>query len=111
MHAAYGVGAASGPLIMTGVMTSGRGWQFGYGLVAAGQLALAALFGTSRGWWPAPQRSAATESAAAGAPVLRTLRLPRVWLGIAAFFVSTRANVTSAASRCAFGVVFAGCDG
>jgi fucose permease len=88
MHAAYGVGAASGPLIMTGVMTSGRGWQFGYGLVAAGQLALAALFGASRGWWPAPQRSAATESAAA-APVLRTLRLPRVWLGIAAFFVYT----------------------
>jgi len=89
MHAAYGVGAASGPLIMTGVMTSGRGWQFGYGLVAAGQLALAALFGASRGWWPAPQRTAATGNAAADAPVLRTLRLPPVWMGIAAFFVYT----------------------
>src|SRR5262249_45752936 len=54
MHAAYGVGAASGPLIMTSVMTAGHGWQFGYGLVAAGQLALAALFAASRAYWPAP---------------------------------------------------------
>jgi fucose permease len=89
MHAAYGVGAASGPLIMTGVMTSGRGWQFGYGLVAAGQLVLAALFGASRAWWPAPERSPASASGAAHAPLLRTLRVPRVWMGIAAFFIYT----------------------
>ncbi|MGW5670496.1 MFS transporter, partial [Micromonospora sp. NPDC003776] len=51
MHAFFGLGVAIGPLIMTGVMGAGLSWRWGYGLVAAAQLALATAFAlTVRAW-------------------------------------------------------------
>src|SRR5262245_42996900 len=52
MHAAYGIGAASGPLVMTSVLMSGRSWRCGYAIVAAGQVVLAGAFAANRAKWP-----------------------------------------------------------
>ncbi|SCL24445.1 Fucose permease [Micromonospora rhizosphaerae] len=51
MHAFFGLGVAIGPLIMTGALSAGLAWRWGYGIVAAAQLALAAAFAlTVRAW-------------------------------------------------------------
>jgi fucose permease len=89
MHAAYGLGAASGPLIMTAVLGGGRPWQVGYGIVAIGQLILATGFVASRAAWPKPRRGAAGNGVRASESILRTLGARSVWIGIAAFFVYT----------------------
>ncbi|MEV0157370.1 MFS transporter [Micromonospora sp. NPDC050686] len=65
MHACFGLGVAIGPLIMTAVIAAGLGWRWGYGLVAAAQLALAAAFAlTVRAWL-----ARAPEPAVPGGPV------------------------------------------
>lgn len=87
LHACYGIGATLGPIIMTGVLTMGHPWQWGYGIVGLWQLGLAACFGLTYAWWPASQTTEPTS-----APLTsygQTLRRPVVWLGIAIFFLYT----------------------
>jgi len=85
MHAAYGVGAASGPIVMTAILVADRPWQWGYAIVGLGQLVLAAFFAASLSLWPPPRRDAGEPAASIAA----SLALRSVWLGIAAFFVYT----------------------
>jgi fucose permease len=90
LHACYGLGAASGPVLMTSVLMGGLPWQSGYAILAGGQLALAFCFAATRSRWPAAAGAAGAGPAAAGAPSVRsTLRLPAAWLGIAAFLLYT----------------------
>ncbi|WP_242624080.1 MFS transporter [Micromonospora kangleipakensis] len=50
-HAFFGLGVAIGPLIMTGALSAGLAWRWGYGMVATAQLVLAAAFAlTVRAW-------------------------------------------------------------
>jgi fucose permease len=90
LHACYGIGAASGPMIMTSALAARHRWQFGYALVGVWQLLLAICFALTRRWWP---KSAPLEhlsvSAAGRTPNLSTLRLPAMWLSIAVFFLYT----------------------
>jgi len=91
LHACYGIGATSGPVIMTSVLAAGLPWQWGYGIVGMGQLVLALCFGLTRMWWPA---ATAAEDTSTPLPIRTassksTLRLPVVWLGIAVFFLYT----------------------
>jgi fucose permease len=106
LHACYGVGAASGPVLMASVLMMGLAWQRGYAAVAAGQLALSACFLATLRLWPRPPGSrrsepAAPPEAAADAPrpasQASTLRLPAAWLGIAAFFVYTGLEASAGA--------------
>jgi len=90
LHACYGVGAATGPVIMTSVLAARHPWQSGYAVVGVWQLALAVCFLVTRRWWPA----ASTKSADSSVKVTRasnitTLKLPAVWLSVAVFFVYT----------------------
>jgi fucose permease len=87
LHACYGVGAAAGPVVMTMVLAAHQPWQRGYAMVAAGQLVLAAAFALSIRWWPASAGSDAEASATPAARSSQTLKLPVVWVSIAAFFV------------------------
>ncbi len=85
LHACFGVGAAAGPLIMTAVFQRGAGWQQGYVIVGAAQIALAACFVATFRHWP---RSDGLPSAAAEdstATMAATLRVPAAWLGMAVF--------------------------
>lgn len=91
LHACYGIGAATGPAIMTSVLAAHQPWQRGYQIVGGWQLLLAICFGLTRRWWP---NSYATDAAsgvvsARAASSLSTLRLPVVWLSIAVFFIYT----------------------
>ncbi|MEU7588089.1 MFS transporter [Micromonospora sp. NPDC049230] len=66
LHAFFGLGVAIGPLIMTGVLSAGLAWRWGYGIVAAAQLALAVAFVlTVRAWHREPVPTGAT----AGGPL------------------------------------------
>ena len=52
LHACFGVGAASGPLVMTAVLESGSTWRRGYAIVGLAQLALAGCFVVTFRSWP-----------------------------------------------------------
>ncbi|WP_433392556.1 MFS transporter [Micromonospora sp. KLBMP9576] len=104
MHAFFGLGVALGPLIMTGALSAGLSWRWGYALVAAAQVALATAFAlTVRAWrdrTPAPAPAGSAPGAAAVAapkapPVRETLRLPAVWLGAAAFALYVAVEVAA----------------
>jgi MFS family permease len=58
LHACYGLGTTSGPVIMTGVLMAERSWQWGYGIVGVGQLALAICFGLTYRRWTSSDASA-----------------------------------------------------
>ncbi|WP_433317963.1 MFS transporter [Micromonospora sp. CA-269861] len=112
LHAFFGLGVAIGPLIMTGVLSAGLAWRWGYGIVAAAQLVLAVAFAlTVRAWRRGPSAEAgATVGAAAPAgptgtgvgpapivrvPVLDTLRLPAIWSGLLAFMLYVAIEVAA----------------
>ncbi|SCG76146.1 MFS transporter [Micromonospora inositola] len=119
MHAFFGLGVAIGPLIMTGALSAGLAWRWGYGIVATAQLVLAAAFAlTVRAWrerttagvgttlppdpiapavLPGPDARAVPPGADIGRPVRigETLRLPAVWLGALAFAVYVAIEVAA----------------
>lgn len=84
LHACYGLGTATGPLIMTGVLMAGHPWRRGYAIIGLAQLALAAGFGLSASLWP---RSRAGGAGSPAAPIRSTLRLRASQLGSATFFL------------------------
>src|SRR3954453_8821672 len=58
MHAAYGLGAATSPLIVTAVVSSGASWRWAYGIVLLVQGALTGVFaGPPRRWKDAIPRT------------------------------------------------------
>ncbi|HEX4948300.1 MAG TPA: MFS transporter, partial [Blastocatellia bacterium] len=73
LHAFYGVGALSGPLLMTQVMATGHSWRWGYAIVGAGQLMLAACFGVTYQQWNDQHHTTVTAEPAAAS--FSTLRL------------------------------------
>ena len=107
LHAFYGIGAFSGPLLMTALLEGGRAWQLGYAIVGVGQLALALCFGLTRRQWSNSDNSetqpAATAKTASRASLFSTLRLPLVWLSVAAFFFYT--GIEAAAGAWAYSLL------
>jgi fucose permease len=102
LHACYGIGASSSPLLMTRVLDAQYPWQWGYVIVGLGQLLLAACFGLTLPWWSAAPRP----TAAATCPLTSTwstLRLPVVWLSIAVFCVCT--GIEAAAGTWAYSLL------
>jgi fucose permease len=91
LHACYGIGAATGPAIMTSVLAAHQPWQRGYQVVGGWQLLLAICFALTRRWWPNPNATGKASGMVSVPPAssLSTLRLPVVWLSIAVFFIYT----------------------
>ena len=102
LHAFYGIGALSGPLLMTGVLDSGHPWQVGYAIVGGGQLALAASFVLTLRRWNGEHRAEAAPKAET-APSFSTLRQPVVGFSAAIFFVYT--GIEAAAGAWAFSLL------
>lgn len=104
LHACYGIGAATGPVIMTGVLAGHHPWQRGYLIVGCWQLALALCFAFTRKRWRSYVQSGtlsgSTSTEVVRAGNLRTLKLPVVWLSLAVFFVYT--GVEAAAGTWAY---------
>ncbi|MGW3620552.1 MFS transporter [Micromonospora arida] len=100
LHAFFGLGVAIGPLIMTAVLSAGLAWRWGYGVVAAAQLVLAAAFAlTVRAWQrgvPASTEAGdAIQAPIVRVPVRETLRLPAVWSGTLAFVLYVAIEVSA----------------
>ena len=90
LHACWGVGAATGPLVMTAVLEAGRPWQRGYVIVGLAQLVLAGAFALSapvwtRGAGSTQGRTDLAAIASASAP----LRRGAIELGVLTFFLYT----------------------
>ncbi len=85
LHACFGVGAASGPLIMTAVLQGGSGWQRGYVIVGIAQIALATCFVMTVRSWPRTDGLAPAADSSESATMVSTLRVPAAWLGMAVF--------------------------
>jgi len=104
LHACWGLGAMTGPLVMTAALASGLGWRWGYAGLAAALAALSLCFRLTLGLWDAP---AAPPAATAGegegehspapappdaptpAPLREALANPRVRRNALVFFVYT----------------------
>jgi fucose permease len=98
LHAFYGVGALSGPLLMTRVLDRGQPWQWGYAIVGGGQLALAVCFGLTLRRWNGERRvDASSPEPVVVATNISTLRLPVVGFSTAIFFVYTGIEATAGA--------------
>ncbi len=91
LHASFGIGITSGPLIMTAGIARSGSWRTGYWIVAAAQLTLGLIFlARARLWDNAPKAPHYEEETASGAvpvPFSRTLRNPASWLSGSLFFV------------------------
>ena len=85
LHACYGIGAAGGPLIMTGVLGRGLPWQRGYLIVGLAQVGLAACFAATFSWWRRDGDGGAAAHEGRSATIRSTLGLAGARLGILAF--------------------------
>ncbi len=93
LHAAYGVGAALGPLLMTAALPT-SGWRGGDALIGGLLALMAVAFRLTRREWDAPLPETAARAAPAS-PLLETLVRPRVWLNLSLFFVYTGLEVSA----------------
>jgi fucose permease len=89
MHAAFGLGAAVGPLIMTLILSSGLAWNAGYTLVGGAQLALAACYWLTRKRFAggSTSRDMHVEPPPAARSTARFVRQPLLWLLLGLFFI------------------------
>lgn len=86
LHAFYGIGATTGPLLVTLLLTRNLSWYHGYLIVAAIQIALAVLFlFTYKNW----QVADGGQAEQVHADYFSTLKLPVVWIHMLIFFLYT----------------------
>ncbi|HBA85560.1 MAG TPA: MFS transporter [Verrucomicrobia bacterium] len=96
LHACWGVGAATGPAIMTAVIRSGNAWRWGYAIIMLIQAILTiSFFATTRLWTLSQEPNAPTSENPVFARRHHTLRLPVVWLGIGVFFMYCGVEVST----------------
>ncbi len=91
LHASWGVGTTTGPLIMTLGLTTYNTWRFGYRVVGSFQIALAVAFVLTLAMW------SQVGSASSGGeekkltdyktPMGETFRQGQVWLSLLLFFL------------------------
>lgn len=91
LHAFWGVGITSGPIIMTIGLTTLNTWRFGYQVVGVFQIVLAVCFALTLAMW---NRNKVPAGGATGkkltdykTPLRETLRQPQVWLSMLLFFL------------------------
>jgi fucose permease len=98
LHAAYSVGAALGPVLLTALLTHGAGWRSGYAVISAVLGALALTFLLTRRQWEGGADSRTEADAASVEPTAtawEALRRPRVRLQSLIFFFYTGVEVTA----------------
>lgn len=93
LHASYGIGITTGPLIMTFALASLNSWRIGYIIVGGFQIVLALVFVFMLPVWNQngarcknTQNQLLTDYKT---PMLETLKQPGVWLSMLLFFLYT----------------------
>jgi fucose permease len=94
LHASFGLGAATGPILMSSVLSAGQSWRVGYLLVGAAQLLLASCFAVTRSEWTA-HTDGVTSAPVVSMPLGRTLRLSSAWLSMLLFFFYTGLEISA----------------
>lgn len=98
LHASYGIGVTSGPMIMTLALSTWNSWRLGYRTVGGFQIALALCFVLSLPLWARQETPKGEDEAKRltdyKTPLSQTLRQPRVWLSLALFFLYCGAEVS-----------------
>ena len=90
LHACYGLGAMTAPLIITILLVNGLDWRWGFIFIAILQVILALYFALNLKHWSSRLLLNDTQNnAQERAPSSLTLGMLIVWLGIAVFFFST----------------------
>jgi len=93
LHACWGVGITTGPIIMTFGLTAFDTWRFGYRVVGGFQIALAACFVLTLAMWNRNDAPAGGDVVVEKkltdykTPLGETLRQPHVWLSVLLFFL------------------------
>ena len=92
LHAFWGVGVTTGPVIMTLSLATEHSWRGGYLIVGVFQILLAVCFAMLPGIWEGPgirQNGQADELTdhPANPTIGETLRQPMVWIGLSMFFL------------------------
>jgi fucose permease len=97
LHASYGVGAMLGPLLISGLMSAGLGWRWGYGTIAVILAAMTIAFARTVERWEtrAPAGGPGPRAGEPGASLAATLGRPQAWTGIVLFFVYTGLEVAA----------------
>jgi fucose permease len=99
LHGCWGIGAATGPLLVAGALAWTGHWRAGFWMLAATMAALGLAFWLTRGLWPAPESPAAQPlDAAADVPSIADLQSPAaaVWLSPVCFFLVVAAEFATA---------------
>ncbi len=94
LHAAFGVGATIGPLIMTALLKATGAWQGGYLLVGVLQLVTAGVILVTLGQWRIKTTNGHDGQPVRTAPARATMLIPAVWLAVLVFFMYTGVEVT-----------------
>lgn len=107
LHACWGIGASTGPALMTTAIAGGYGYRSGYALLGSVLAAMAILFVITRGRWDEPRVASASSppEASTSAPSSNisyeqalgyriALSSGRVWLQILTFFLYTGVETT-----------------
>jgi fucose permease len=90
MHATFGLGATTGPLLMTTLITRGAPWRWGYAVIAVMMAGLTVTFVVTHRVWENGEADAGPADGASEiehVSTLQLLRRPRIWAGIVLFFV------------------------
>jgi fucose permease len=98
LHACWGVGASSGPVLMTAAIAHASGYRAGYALLACVLAGMSVAFLLTRRAWndgTSPLNTSAA-SAPLECPSMRgALRAGRVWLGMLTFFLYAAVESTT----------------
>ena len=95
LHACWGIGATTGPLIITQFLATSHGWRGGYLLIGSLQLGLATIFLLTLRLWtegPAAPRPTAPTAADAPAPRLQAAHSEAGWLSALLFMLYVAAE-------------------
>ena len=85
LHAFYGIGATSGPFIITWMLVTDNGWYNGYIVVAIVQITLSLIFVMTLKFWKVT--SDPREPTQPTGSFAESIRLPFVWITIFIFFL------------------------
>ncbi|GAB4271481.1 MAG: hypothetical protein Kow0080_16950 [Candidatus Promineifilaceae bacterium] len=96
LHAAFGIGASTGPLIITWLMSMGLSWRTGYWLIGGIFALTAVLFLATISQWQSTIKNTFAQAANPETAVTlrQTLTRPIVWLSMLFFFLYTGMEVT-----------------
>jgi fucose permease len=97
LHAAFGIGATTGPFLAAGVQAAGGAWTWNFALVAAFVSVIILLVWRTAPYWQIEASSKKGEGPAVSgqAKFMDSLRLPVVWVSTILFFFYVGTELTA----------------